>query len=175
MTWRLLTVLRRTAIAAIALASSTACARNLEANTTLDGGRRLRDVVHPTGLTVVLFYRPEDCFGCLSTLDEWRRLERKGVVRIAVVLDRDPTPTESDHLRAERLVVAGIYRPGWTERRLEGPLEFLADSSGRRLTTADSPSGQHRTSALILALAIGAPESSRDSNSTAPKRQEKRD
>lgn len=160
------------AIACVLLTASvlTACSRELGGDTRLDGERRISDVVDSRGYTVVLFYRPEDCFGCLTTLEQWRRLEREGIVRIAVVLDRDPTDSEAQHLRAERITVAGVYRPHWLERRHEGPLEFLADSSGRKLTTTDTPGVLLQTSALQLALAMRSRISVSDTTDSPPRR-----
>ncbi len=101
--WRSVTVL--------ALAVAIACSPNDLATSEirLADGRIVRDLLDPTGPSVVLAYSPSDCFSCGGVLNRWVQLGRENETAIRLLLTREASPEESAALAFLRLDVVGVF------------------------------------------------------------------
>ncbi|GMV09597.1 MAG: hypothetical protein AMXMBFR55_13310 [Gemmatimonadota bacterium] len=129
------------------------CAEQIGPGGHLEGGRKIRDLAGGGVPTAILYYRPDDCFACITPIAEWREIAAAGVMKVHLVMQSNPSPEQTRALRLQRITSYSVYARPWYRRAAAAPREFVMDTLGRLVAPPADPTRGGVTRAMQLAVA----------------------
>jgi hypothetical protein len=80
--------------------------------------------------SAVLLFEPTDCLACGANMPRWLAIRRHAPEKVAILVTREPSPSERIMFARYRIPVDGVLRPGVLPKTQPGGKAFIY-SSGR--------------------------------------------
>lgn len=106
-------------------------------------GLQVGQLVRTDKPTVLLVYSPTNAFACRAALDEWKELERRGIVHVVFVLSEPPSEGDRRSLAIRRVRVDGVLKTNALLPRRPSPRAYLVNAQVKSAELANLDAVPH--------------------------------